>query len=417
MKIGIIGGGIAGLSAAWFLARRHKVVLLEASHRLGGHANTVLHAEDGQTLGLDTGFLVFNRENYPWLNHLFDALGVESIESDMSFSVRSHDRRFEYNGSSFNKLFSQRRNMVSPAHWRMVSDILRFHREGNELVAGGMSDDITVAEFLQRGRYSDAFTHRYFVPLGSSLWSCGTARFMSFPCKFVLEFLVNHRMLQVEDRPVWRTVKGGSRRYVEALVAKTPAEFHVNQPVVAIERTDRGVRVKTEQGDAPVFDEVIVATHADQSLELLLDADTDERAALSHFPYEPNEAVLHYDTKLLPKHPRAWASWNYVTTSDTAAPVAVTYNLNLLQRLNSSNTYCVTLNPNEKIDPARIIAKFDYDHPSFISGRDAVQRNHAQFIRRNGVSLCGAYWGFGFHEDGISSAARVCESFDVAKAA
>jgi predicted NAD/FAD-binding protein len=411
MRLCVIGAGVAGLTAASVLARRHQVTVLEANDYAGGHTNTVEVHDGHRTLAVDTGFIVFNEPNYPNLCRLFDALGVASRDSDMSFSVHCERSGIEWNGSSLGQVFAQRSNLLRPGHWRMLSDILRFHRGAPGALAQ-LDDAITVDAWLAREGYGRGFGERYLLPLGASLWSCSAERFGAFPMRFVIEFLHNHRMLQVEGRPVWKTVVGGSREYVKRLVAPFAERIHLNTPVAAVRRGAAGVTVRTIDGREESFDEVVMACHADQTLRLLVDADATEREVLSAFPYQANEAVLHTDTTLLPERPSAWASWNYRVPAARRAEVSVTYNMNLLQGLDSDTTWCVSLNPGNAVDPDKVRRRIRYEHPLFTTGRAAAQAQHAALVRRHGVSCCGAYWGFGFHEDGVRSALTVCEAFD-----
>ncbi len=412
MNVAIVGSGIAGLAAARVLSRNHRITLFEAGSHLGGHTNTVDVHEDGRTVPVDTGFIVFNEHNYPNLCRLFDALGVESRDSDMSFSVHDERSGVEYNGTSAASLFAQASNLLRPSHWGMLADIVRFHREAPAHLANGLDDAVTVDDYLAFHRYRAAFGERYLLPLGASLWSCSAVRFGAFPMRFVLEFLHNHRMLQVDGRPVWKTVRGGSREYVRRLVSELDASIHLNAPVAGVRRAGAGVQVRLADGRAERFDEVVLACHADQSLRLVEDADDLERDVLSQFPYQPNDVVLHTDTRVLPDRRRAWASWNYRIPALDRGAVTVSYNMNMLQGIESEHTYCVSLNLRAAIDPAKVIRRIRYEHPLFTPGRTAAQAHHADLIRRRGISYCGAWWGYGFHEDGLKSALDLCAAFD-----
>ncbi|MEM7406706.1 MAG: FAD-dependent oxidoreductase [Pseudomonadota bacterium] len=411
MNIAIIGAGIAGLTSAYTLSRRHRVTVFEAGHYAGGHANTVDVEDAGKTIPVDTGFIVFNRPNYPSLCRLFEHLGVASHDSDMSFAVRCERTGREWNGGSMNQVFAQRRNLMRPSHWRMLRDILRFHDEA-ESALETLDDQITVETWIDTHGYSTPFAQYYLLPLGASLWSCSAGHFERFPMRFVLEFLRNHHMLQVNDRPVWRTVTGGSREYVKQIIQPFYERLHLNCPVAHVRRAVTGVDVTLANGHQERFDEVILACHADQALRLLAEPDAAEHEILSHFPYQQNTAVLHTDESLLPRRKRAWASWNFTIPAQASDAVNVTYNMNLLQKLDARNTWCVTLNPGSRIDPAHIARRFVYDHPMFTPGRSEAQARHAELVRRRGISYCGAYWGFGFHEDGARSALDVCAAFD-----
>lgn len=411
MNIAIIGSGIAGLTSAFVLAKKHKVTLFEANHYIGGHTNTIDVREGNRSIPVDTGFIVFNQPNYPNLCKLFQRLGVESRDSDMSFSVLCERSGIEYNGSGINSLFAQRSNLFRPDHWRMISDILRFNREAPAQLGGDLDDSVTVSGYLARHGFSDAFARRYLLPLGASLWSCGAAQFGNFPMRFVIEFLHNHRMLQVDGRPVWKTVRGGSREYVRRMVSNLDAKIRLSTPVAGVRRERGGVEIRLESGEVEHFDEAIMACHADQSLRMVEDPDGLEHDVLVRFPYQPNEVVLHTDTRVLPQRKKAWASWNYRIPARNVSNVTVTYNMNMLQGIESERTYCVSLNLVSKIDASKVIRRISYDHPLFVPGRSAAQSYHGELIRRRGISYCGAYWGYGFHEDGVRSALNVCAAF------
>lgn len=419
MRIAIIGSGISGLTAAHLLHAKHEISVFEANNYIGGHTNTieVFSKDEGRTIPVDTGFIVFNDRNYPNLCRLFDSLGVVSRVSEMSFSVQCQKSGLEYNGTDFNKIFSQRRNLLKPGFWMMLRDIFRFHKHGPDALSKGISDQITVTEFAQRHAYSRQFIEHYLIPLGASLWSCPAERFRRFPMRFVLEFLDNHCMLQVNDRPQWRTVIGGSHQYIKMLIAAFHERIYLNTAVRRVRRSPTGVFVEFENGSEQVFDEVIMATHADQSLRLVADMDEEERAILAKFPYQDNEVVLHTDTSLLPHKKRAWASWNYLIPAETSSHACLTYNMNMLQGIDSQHTFCVSLNQSDSIDENTIIRRIQYHHPVFTPGRDQAQAQHPLLIQRRGISYCGAYWGYGFHEDGVSSALAVCNAFDMELAA
>ncbi|MDH3315285.1 MAG: FAD-dependent oxidoreductase [Gammaproteobacteria bacterium] len=411
MNIAIVGSGIAGITSAFVLAKKHRVTVFEANHYIGGHTNTIDVREGSRSIPVDTGFIVFNQPNYPNLCKLFQRLGVESRDSDMSFSVRCEKSAIEYNGSGIDALFAQRSNLFRPDHWRMITDILRFNREAPAQLREGLDDSVTVSGYLARHGFSDAFARRYLLPLGASLWSCSAAQFGNFPMRFVIEFLHNHRMLQVDGRPVWKTVRGGSREYVRRMVSELDAKIRLSTPVAGVRRERGGVAIRLESGDVEHFDEAIMACHADQSLRMVEDADGLEHDVLVRFPYQPNQVVLHTDTRVLPERKKAWASWNYRIPARTRSNVTVTYNLNMLQGIESERTYCVSLNLVSKIDASKVIRRISYDHPLFVPGRSAAQSYHGELIRRRGVSYCGAYWGYGFHEDGVRSALNVCSAF------
>ncbi len=412
MNVAIVGSGISGLSCAHVLSQKHKVTLFESGDYLGGHTNTVDVREGQRTIPVDTGFIVFNQPNYPNLCRLFGHLGVESRDSDMSFSVRCEQSGIEYNGGSLDSLFIQRANLLRPSHWRMIAEILRFHREAPAHLRAGLDDSISVSGYLARYRFSSAFERRYLLPLGASLWSCSAAQFGNFPMRFVIEFLLNHRMLQVEGRPVWKTVRGGSREYVRQLVSQMNADVRLNTSVAGVRRKGNGVELRHADGRLEHFDEVVMACHADQSLRLVQDADELEHDVLARFPYQPNEVVLHTDTRVLPARRKAWASWNYRVPARSRSNVTVSYNMNMLQGIESERTYCVSLNLSSEIDPSKVIRRIRYEHPLFTPGRSVAQSHHGELIRRRGISYCGAYWGYGFHEDGVRSALNVCAAFD-----
>jgi len=417
MKIAIVGTGISGLTSAYLLNREHDIHIFEANNYIGGHTNTIQVEETNRSIPIDTGFIVFNEQNYPNLCQLFDALNVQSRNSDMSFSVHCQKTGLEYNGTDLNRIFSQRKNIFNPGFLKMLKDIIHFHDHAPTVLNNGLADTTTVEEFAKRYDYTKNFIEYYLVPLGASLWSCPADKFRQFPIKFVLEFLDNHCMLQVNNRPQWKTVVGGSNQYIAPLTQWFFEKIHLNKPVSRVLRKNNQVDLFFYDGTKESFDEVILATHADTSLGLVNDLDNEERDILSLFDYQDNEAVLHTDINVLPKMKRTWASWNYCIPAIESNHASVTYNMNMLQGIESKHTYNVSLNQTENIDPTKIIKRINYHHPVFKPGRDLAQSQHHRMIRRRGISYCGAYWGYGFHEDGVSSALAIGEAYDQVLAA
>ncbi len=411
MKIAIVGGGVAGNVAAHLLHGRHSITLFEAAAYLGGHTHTHRVAQAGRTYHVDTGFIVFNRRNYPSFNALLDQLGVVSQETQMSFSVRDERTGLEYNGTRLNTLFAQRRNLLRPSFLGMVADILRFNRQAPAILAGA-AGEMPLAELLERGRFGRAFIDQYLVPMGASIWSTDPERMMSFPARFFVRFLHNHGMLSLTDRPVWRTICGGSARYVEKLAAPFRDRVRLSTPVESVTRSTGGVRVKARGQLAEAFDKVFLACHSDQALALLADASPAETEVLSAIPYQRNEAILHTDARIMPRRRLAWAAWNYHLLRDRSGPVALTYNMNILQRLDAPEPFLVTLNRTDAIDPGRIIERLTYHHPLFTPASIAAQGRQREINGANHTYFCGAYWRNGFHEDGVISAAQAVDHLD-----
>ncbi|MEQ9410263.1 MAG: FAD-dependent oxidoreductase [Fuerstiella sp.] len=410
MRIAIIGSGISGLVAAYRLNRDHDVTVYEANGYVGGHTNTVVVNRGGQTHAVDTGFIVFNDRTYPGFCSLLDELQVKSRPTSMSFSVRSDAENLEYSGSGLPGLFAQKRNLLRPGFYRMIRDILRFNREAPQLL---QNDDRgrTVADFLTRNKYSAEFARHYLLPMGAAIWSCPTSTFAEFPIHFICEFYHNHGLLSLKDRPTWRVIQGGSWKYVQALTESFRDRIRLSTPVRSIQRREDSVCVNTDEGPQ-LFDEVVMACHSDQALNILGDhATRSERTVLSAIPYEPNTAVFHTDERVLPRRRSVWSSWNYHLPTNESEHATLTYNMNLLQHIESDETFCVTLNDVSGIAPEKVIAKYRYSHPIFTVARSAAQQRHHELIRSGRVSFCGAYWGNGFHEDGVASASRVVEAF------
>ncbi len=423
--IAVVGSGIAGLSAAWHLAQdsRVRVTLYESDVRLGGHAHTVDVTIGGKTFGVDTGFLVFNHKTYPGLTPFFEQLGVVTAPSDMGFSVQV-GKSLEWAGNSLSSVFTQRKNLASPRFWRMLGDMLRFNKAATRFALAPPNSTQTLGEYLLANGYSDALRDWYLIPMAAAIWSCPTETMLAYPMATFARFCHNHGLLQITNRPQWYTVQGGSRQYVEkvreALIDKG-CELRLGQAVTKIVRTDDGVTLHTAVGSER-FDAVVIATHSDQALRLLDAATKDEQRILGAIRYQPNRAVLHMDSSVLPSHPRAWAAWNYETQSSDANPdsqrVCLHYLLNKLQPLpvGLDTPVLVSLNPLSPIDPAKVIQTFDYDHPVFDSAAIAAQQalSSIQGDRANraggGIWFAGAWANYGFHEDGFQSGRSAAEA-------
>jgi predicted NAD/FAD-binding protein len=411
LKIAIVGTGIAGNVAARRLHREHDITVYEAAGHIGGHTHTHEVEQAGRRYAVDTGFIVFNDRTYPNFIALLDELGVPTQDSSMSFSVRDETSGLEYNGTTFNTLFAQRRNLLRPSFLGMVRDILRFNREAPLLLAapGG---ELPLGELLARGRYGRAFVAHYIVPMGAAIWSTDPAAMLSFPARFFVRFLHNHGMLTINDRPVWRTIRGGSARYVEKLVAPFRHRVRLHTPVESIRRLPGGVIVKARGDEAVRYDAVFLACHSDQALALLADPTPAEREVLSAIPYQRNEAVLHTDTRLLPRRRLAWAAWNYHVLPGHRGPAALTYNMNILQRLDAAEPLLVTLNRGNAIDPERVIKRITYHHPLYTPASVAAQARQRELNGVRRTYYCGAWWQNGFHEDGVASALAAFAHFE-----
>lgn len=406
MRVAVIGTGISGLVAAHHLARDHELVVYEAAREIGGHTATVDVDDHGRRLAIDTGFIVMNDRTYPELRRLFDRLGVRTKPSSMSLSVRDERSGREWGSRSLAGMFAQRRNALRPSFLRMLLDILRWNREAPALVQADLS--LSLGQWLRGRGYSRAFLEQYLIPMGAAIWSADPTRWADAPAAFLARFFANHGMLTVFDHPRWHVVEGGSREYLGPLTRPFADRIRVATPVRAIRRFDDHVEVASADGTAR-FDQVVLACHSDQALALLADPTPAEREVLGAIPYQANDTVLHTDVALLPRRRAAWASWNYHVPREPLGKVAVTYCMNILQGLaDARETYCVTLNRSDAIDPARVLRRFVYHHPVFTPAGIAAQARHAEVsnaVRR--THFCGAYWGFGFHEDGVVSALRV----------
>ncbi|MGQ7299934.1 NAD(P)/FAD-dependent oxidoreductase [Marinobacter nauticus] len=413
-RIAVIGAGVSGLTAAWLLADEHDVHLFEAGDYAGGHTNTEQVEVGGRTWPVNTGFIVFNDWTYPNFIKLMDRLGVASEVSNMSFSVDCHASGLQYNGTSLNTLFAQRRNLFNLNFLKMIREILRFNKETRaDLAAGTIPDGETLGEYLNRNGYSRYFRNYYIVPMGAAIWSAPEIVLEQFPIRFFLQFFNNHGMLSVDDRPTWRVISGGSATYVDRMMERLGEQTHLNSPVTSVKRDADGVTL-VANGQEHRFDQVIFGCHSDQALAMLDDATDDERSILGAIAYQKNDVVLHTDASVLPSNRLAWAAWNYMIPEHSTQPVSVTYNMNVLQNFDDApETFCVTLNRSRDINPEKVIKRFEYDHPVFTLDAVAAQERYDDIGNRNRTHFCGAYWFNGFHEDGVRSALRVTRAFGV----
>jgi predicted NAD/FAD-binding protein len=420
MKIAVVGTGIAGNVVAYHLSQDHHVTVFEANDYIGGHTHTHDIEWEGQRYAVDTGFIVFNDKTYPHFNQLLQELNVPVQPTSMSFSVKCERTGLEYNGTSLNTLFAQgtslntlfaqRRNLFRPSFYRMIKDIIRFNREAPTLLDTG-SGDMSLGEYLLEGGYSREFIENYLIPMGAAIWSSDPSQLSSMPAHFFIRFFHNHGMLSVNDRPTWHVITGGSKEYVGKLTARFRHRLQVDSPVESISRHSDTVTIKARHRQPESFDHVFVATHSDQALRLLRDPLPVEQEVLGAIPYQENEAVLHTDEGVLPKRRLAWASWNYHLQGPSGGRVPVTYNMNILQGFQAPVQFCVTLNNSQAIDPNKILKRITYHHPFFSSKAVAAQKRQAEINGVRRTYYCGAYWRFGFHEDGVVSALNALEHF------
>jgi uncharacterized protein len=411
MRIAVIGSGIAGLGCAWLLGRDYEVSLFEANSYLGGHTHTHSVEQDGTAYAIDTGFIVHNRAHYPLLTQLFRDLGVASQSTTMSFSVRSEASGLEYNAATLNSLFCQRRNLLSPRFYGMLRDLVRFYRAAPALLADD-APQICLGAYLERERFGAAFRDEHLLPMAAALWSAPTARVLEFPARFLVRFMANHNMLQLTHRPDWRVVCGGSASYVRALRARWRIHERLACPVLSVRRDPNGVSVTSAAGTER-FEQVVLACHSDQALGLLADATDCEREVLGAIGYQKNEVVLHTDAAVLPRNRRAWAAWNALVPLERDSPCTVSYCMNLLQGVRSPDPFVVTLNPQVRIAPERVLRRLSYAHPLFTQAAVAAQARRGELQGQRRTFFAGAYWGHGFHEDGLRSAVDVCRYLGV----
>jgi predicted NAD/FAD-binding protein len=417
MKIAIVGSGISGMTCGHYLAEKsHDVHLFEADERIGGHTHTHEIEVDSGKYNVDTGFIVHNTKNYPNFLKLMGKLGVATQESTMSFSVKAESPDLEYNGTTMNALFAQRRNLVRPSFYRMIGDILRFNKEATsyyQKIKDAIFEEKTLEEFLRSNRYSPEFTEHYIMPMGAAIWSASRQEMRHFPLNYFVRFFHHHGLLQVKDRPLWRTLVNGSKSYIPKLTENFRENIHLNSPVQSVRRKHKHVEVVTG-GRTLEFDQVIFASHADQTIKILETPTPDESRILSGFSYRPNDIILHTDTSVLPKRKLAHAAWNYYLPKSMRERVAVTYHMNILQNIPSPEKFLVSLNMDEFIDPKKIIKMIPYSHPVYDVKSVESQQQWENISGKDRIHFCGAYWGNGFHEDGVKSAMKVIEKLEFA---
>lgn len=415
MRIAVIGGGISGMLSWYLLQREHDVTLLEANDYLGGHTATVDVEVAGQKYAIDTGFIVFNNWTYPIFNKFIAELGVASLPTEMSFSVKNTQSNLEYNGNTFASLFAQKRNIFRPSFWRMLLEISRFNKLGKQLVVADHADlDLELGAFLDKHGFGSGIRDNYLLPMGAAIWSAGLTDMPKFPVRFFLRFFNNHGLLNINDRPQWSVIKGGSRSYVDALLAKVGREkLRLKQNITGVSRQADGVTVHYADGHDEQFDKVVFACHSDQALALLQDPSAAESAILGGIAYQQNEVVLHTDTRLLPVRKAAWASWNYNLDNQRSDRSTLTYNMNILQRLTAPVTFCVTLNNTANIAKDQILGIYHYAHPVYNPMTIACQQRRAEINGQRHSYFCGAYWYNGFHEDGARSAVDIAAMLGV----
>jgi len=409
MRIAVIGSGISGMVAAYRLSRDHEITVYESGAYIGGHTNTVDVEYEGKSYAVDTGFIVFNDWTYPRFIEIMSELGVSWQPSSMSFSVRCEKTGLEYNGTNLNALFAQRRNFLRPAFLRMIKDILRFNRRAPEVLRGNSAESL--GDYLRRESYSRYFVDHYIIPMGAAIWSSRPIDMLHFPVRFFVEFFANHGFLSVNERPTWRVIRGGSREYVKRLTAPYASRIHLNSPVASLQRQRHQVALRLKNGGVEHFDDVVLACHSDQALKLLSDPSPEECEILGAIPYQANEALLHTDARLMPKRSLAWAAWNYHLPIEQYERVTVTYNMNILQGITAPAQFLLTLNRGADVDSARVIGRYVYDHPVYTGQAVAAQARRHEINGVRHTYYCGAYWGYGFHEDGVKSALVAVEEF------
>lgn len=413
-KIAIIGSGISGLVSGYLLSRNHQITIFESEAHIGGHTATKTVSVDGKQYDIDTGFIVFNDRTYPNFIKLLSRLGVASNTTEMGFSVSCQNPALEYSGTSLNALFTERRNLFRPRYWRMLVEILRFNRACTHAYqTNSIPENKTLGEYLWDHSYSDFFKNYYIFPMVSAIWSSGLDTAAAMPLVFFIRFFHNHGLLTVTNQPQWYCVKGGSKAYLAPLTKNFSNNIHINCPVQWVKRHKEGITLATEAFGPQDFDEVIFACHSDQALTLLIDPSSDEYDVLSAIPYKMNEVSLHTDIHLLPRSRHAWASWNYLMLNTSASVqdvAALTYNMSILQKIDSPTTFCVSVNAGSAIDPAKLLGQYRYSHPVFTQESVSAQERWEEISGKQHTHYCGAYWRNGFHEDGVVSGIKVAQT-------
>lgn len=415
MRIAVVGSGIAGLASAWLLSRTHEVHLFEAGDHFGGHTHTHDIEHEGRALRIDTGFIVHNPQHYPLLTAMFHELGVASQPTMMGFSVHNAGTGLEYNATSLDGLFCQRRNLISPRFWSMLSDLARFYRNAPALL-DAPGEGPTLGDYLDMHHYGAMFRDEHLIPMASALWSSPAQQILAFPARYLVQFMANHHMLQFAGRPEWRVVCGGSASYVTALRERWSVLERLQCPVQGVRRDEEGVEITSRAG-VERFDQAVLACHSDQALAMLSDADTREREILGAIEYQANDTVLHTDATLLPRNRKAWAAWNAHIPAEPEGVCTVSYHMGLLQRIETRDPLVVTLNRSAAIDPQRILRRMRYEHPVYTHASVAAQKRRVEIQGHRRTWFAGAYWGWGFHEDGIRSAVDVAQGLGVRWAA
>lgn len=410
MRLAVIGSGISGLVCAYLLSPEHEVTVFEANDYIGGHTHTIDVANGNGSYAVDTGFIVFNTKTYPNFTRLMKNLDVPWQQSRMSFSLHCSKTGLVFSPSHLSSLFAQKSNLFSPSFYRMLLDAIRFRKKSLALL-DSVNDHMTLEDYLERNKYGQLFKNHFIIPMGSAIWSSDPDKFREFPARYFVEFFYNHGILNIRNQPQWLVIKGGSKQYINPLVRRFKERIRTNTPVASVCRKPDKVEITPFNAETEIFDQVIIATHSDQALDLLSDASDTERHILGNIHYQKNETVLHTDTSVLPPQRCAWASWNYYNPPEKTGRVAVTYNMNILQSLKAKDLFCVTLNWPGQIDPDKIIQKLVYHHPVYDPIGLKARKQWKEINGINRTYFCGAYWGYGFHEDGVNSALNVCKHF------
>jgi len=413
MKVAIIGSGISGLTVAYLLHKKHDITVFEANDYVGGHTHTHQIKQNDKLWNVDSGFIVYNEKTYPNFISLLQKLKVEVQKTSMGFSVKSPSKNLEYSGDSLNTIFAQRKNLFKLSFLVMLKDVLRFNRLAAKEVLT-VDQSTTINDFLKMHKFSSHFIENYIIPMGAAIWSTAAKKTTEMPAAFYIRFFKNHGLLQVFNRPQWYVIKGGSKSYVQKIIEGFKENILLSSPVSEVVRDSDGIKVYHDKDKEPQqFDKVIFATHSDQALSLLKDPSEKELSILGSLPYQKNIAILHTDVSLMPKIKTTWSSWNYLLSSDQGKPVTLTYNMNILQSLDAKPDFLVTLNSTGEIDTTKIIKKIEYHHPLFTVDGVQAQSRKKEISGINNTFYCGAYWGNGFHEDGVNSALEVCRDFGV----